>query len=171
MSTVRPRNADDLTPAELASAAIDMDRVLEREPQLGDFGFGVFAKTREERAADLLRNRDLIREPRSLAQFMAARGWLSQFGKIKALNRRGTSYGLKHCAEDDVGYATNGVFIAAAIAEGFTVRRAGAYGDSPNAWCNISTEAWRHVERDRDERRRRALIEEWEKRREASGAP
>ena len=87
MSAIRPRNADDLTPAELVTAAIDMDLVLEREPQLGDFGFGVSSKTPEERAADLLRNRDLIREPRSLAQFMAARGWLRQFGKIRALNR------------------------------------------------------------------------------------
>lgn len=73
--------------------------MLEREPQLGDFGFGVSSKTPEERVADLLRNRDLIREPRSLAQFMAARAWLRRFGKIRALNRRGTSYGLKHCAD------------------------------------------------------------------------
>jgi hypothetical protein len=36
---MRPRNADDLTPDELASAAIDMDLVLEREPQLSDIGF------------------------------------------------------------------------------------------------------------------------------------
>jgi hypothetical protein len=165
MGEIRPRNADDLTPDELASAAIDMDCVLEREPQLGDFGFGVWdprSETPEERAADLRRNRDLVRAPRSLAQFMAARGWLRQFGKLKAINRCGTSYGLKHCAEDDVGYVTNGCFIAAAIAEGFAVRRADF--DSPNAWFNISTEAWRHVER---ERAKRALIE----RREASGAP
>jgi hypothetical protein len=164
MSTIRPRNEDDFTPAELASAAIDMDRVLEREPLLGDFGFGVWdprSKTPEERAADLRLNREYIREPRSLAQFMAARGWLRQFRKIKALNRRGTSYGLKHDAEDDIGYVTNGCFIAAAIAEGFTVRRAGAYGDSPNAWFNISTEAWWHVERNRNEQRRRARIERW----------
>jgi hypothetical protein len=89
MSAVTPRNANDLTPAGLATAAIDMDLVLEREPQLGDFGFGVCdprSKTPEERAADLLRNRDLIREPRSLAQFMPARGWLRRFGKIRALN-------------------------------------------------------------------------------------
>jgi hypothetical protein len=174
MSTIRPRNEDDFTPAELASAAIDMDRVLEREPQLGDFGFGVWdprSKTPAERAAELLRDREDMRAPRSLAAFMAARGWLRQFRKIKALNRRGTSYGLKHFAEDDIGYATNGVFIAAAIAEGFTVRRAGAYGDSPNAWFNISTEAWRYAERNRDEQRRRALIEQWEDRRRASGAP
>ncbi len=117
MRTVRPRDADDLTPAELATAAIDLDRVLEREPQLGDFGFGVSdsrTKTPEERIADLRHNRDLIREPNSLAQFMAARGWLSQFGKIRALNKHGTSYGLKHCAAGDIGYVTNGCFIASA---------------------------------------------------------
>jgi hypothetical protein len=160
MSAIRPRNADDLTPAGLASAALDMDLVLERELLLGDFGFGVWdprSKTPAERAAELLRDRGLIREPRSLAQFVAARSWLRQFSKIKALNRRGTSYGLKHCAEGDIGYVTNGCFIAAAIAEGFTVRCA-EFG-SPNAWFNISTEAWRHVERNRDDRRK------------ASGAP
>jgi hypothetical protein len=170
MSTTRPRNEDDLTPAELASAAIDMDRVLEREPLLGDFGFGVWdprSKTPEERAADLRLNREYIREPRSLAQFMAARGWLRQFRKIKALNRRGTSYGLKHDAEDDIGYVTNGCFIAAAIAESFTVRR--SQPDSPNALFNISIEAWRHTERNREDQRRRARIERWrEDRRGAS---
>jgi hypothetical protein len=162
MSAIKPRNADDLTPAELASAAVDMDLVLERELELSDNGFKRLRgrRSQAEYEAEFLKWREDMRALRSLAQFMAARDWLRRFGKIKALNRRGTSYGLKHCAEDDVGYATNGVFIAAAIAEGFTVRRAGAYGDSPNAWFNISTEAWRYAERNRDEQRRRALIEQ-----------
>jgi hypothetical protein len=155
MSAVRPRNADDPTPAELAAAAVDMDRALEREPQLGDLGFGVWdwrRKTPQKRAAELRNDRETIREPRSLAQFMAARGWLSRFGRIKALNKRGTSYGLKHVAEGDIGYATNGVFIAAAIAERFNVRRTDP--GSPNAFFNISTEAWKHIERGREARRR-----------------
>jgi hypothetical protein len=53
VSAIRSRNADGLTPYELASAAIDTDLVLEREPRLGDFGFGVRdprSKTPEERA-------------------------------------------------------------------------------------------------------------------------
>ena len=107
-----------------------------------------------------------MRAPRPLAQFIAARGWLRRFNKIKALNRRGTSYGLKHCAQDDIGYVTNGCFIAAAIAEGFTVRR--SQPDSPNALFNISIEAWRYVEWNRAEQRRRARIERWG---EANGAP
>ena len=84
--TVRPRTEDDLTPAELAAAAIDMDRVLEREPQLGDFGFGVWdsrRKTRAERTAELRRDRESMLEPRSLAEFTAAREWLRRFKKIK----------------------------------------------------------------------------------------
>jgi hypothetical protein len=161
---MRPRNADDLTPAELATAAIDIDRTLEREPLLSDNGL----KHRDIGEAEFLKWREDMRTPRSLAQFMAARGWLRQFSKIKALNRRGTSYGLKHCAEDDIGYLTNGVFIAAAIAEGFTVRR--SQPNSPNAWLNISTEAWRRTDRKREAARRRALIKAWEDRRKASAA-
>ena len=168
MSTVRPRGVDDYSSAELAAAAIDMDRVLEREPQLSDNGFKQFERSRPraEHDAEFLQWREGMRAPRSLAQFMAARGWLRQFSKIKALNRRGTSYGLKHCAEDDIGYVTNGVFIAAAIAEGFTVRCI-EFG-SPNAWFNISTEAWRHTERRREARRR---LERWGRQSKAAGAP
>jgi hypothetical protein len=120
MRTVRPRDVDDLTPAELAAAAIDMDRVLEREPLLSDNGFKQLRGRLRlaEHNAQFLKWREDMRQPRFLAQFMAARGWLRQFGKVKAPNRLETSYGLKHWAEDDIGYVTNGVFIAAAIAEG-----------------------------------------------------
>jgi hypothetical protein len=160
MSRVRPRNADDLTSAELATAAIDMDHVLEAEPLLSDNGL----KYRGLDEQDFIRWREDIRAPRSLAQFMAARSWLGRFRKIKAPNRRGTSYGLKHCAEDDIGYSTNGVFIAAAIAEGFKICRSGL--SSPNVWLNVSTEAWRYTERERDARQRR----EYAARHNVSGA-
>jgi hypothetical protein len=159
MNSVKPRTADDLTPAELAAAAIDMERVLEREPLLSDNGFKQLRgrRSQAEHEAQFIRWGEDMREPRSLAQFTAARGWLGQFSKTKALNRRGTSYGLKHCAADDIGYTTNGTFIGAAIAEGFTVRCV-EFG-SPNAWFNISTGAWRHTERGREERRRLARME------------
>ena len=39
-----------------------------------------------------------------------------------------------------MGYITNGVFIATAIAEGFHVV---CIGETPNAWFNISTTAWK----------------------------
>jgi hypothetical protein len=138
----RPAVETDFTPDQIAAAAAAMDRVLEQEPELSDFGYGFSGaeKTPEERRARFETNRQSIREPRSLAQFLTAREWLRQFAKIKSLNKRGISYGLKHVAAHDMGYCTNGVFIAAAIAEGFRVRREGR---SPNAVFNISTAAWR----------------------------
>jgi len=115
---MRPEPADetDLPPHEVATAAVDMKRILEQEPKLSDFGFGLsdFDKTQEERVARFREDRESICEPRSLAQFIIARGWLHQFAKLKSLNKRGSSYGLKHVAEQDIGYVTNGVFIAAA---------------------------------------------------------
>jgi hypothetical protein len=44
-----------------------------------------------------------------------------------------TSYGLKHEAEPEVGYVTNGEFIAAAIHLGFQVQRTGL-----NAFLNMA---------------------------------
>jgi hypothetical protein len=137
-----PIDPSILPPAVLTKAATDMKRVLSEEPELGDFGFGVFdarKKTVEQRQAEMTQERNDIQQPSALAAFVATRIWLRQFNKIKTLNRTGTSYGLKHVAECDVGYITNGVFIAAAFAEGFRVARV---GNSPNAWLNISKTAW-----------------------------
>jgi hypothetical protein len=43
----------------------------------------------------------------------------------------------EHIAAHDIGYVTNGVFIA----EGFNVRRIN--DSNPNAWFNISSAAWK----------------------------
>ena len=123
-----------------------MDRVLEGEPQLGDNGFGCGNRAarhgQNARPSFVAIGRTCSSRGRWRSS-LAARGWLRRFKKIKTLNRGGTSYGLKHIAEDDIGYTTNGCFIAAAIAEGFAVRRTDY--DSPNAWFSISTEAWKHT--------------------------
>ena len=50
--------------------------------------------------------------------------------------------GVKHIAAHDVGYITNGVFIAAAVAEGFRVVR---ISEGPNAWLNINERSLRRV--------------------------
>jgi hypothetical protein len=128
----------DLPPPDPAA---EMERILEQEPTLSDFGFGLadFYKTREEAVVKFREDRERICDSNCLAEFIAARGWLKQFAKLKSFNKRGSSYSLKHVAEHDIGYVSNGVFIAAAIAEGFRVQR---IGDSPNAWLNISSAAW-----------------------------
>ena len=141
MSKPPPASEANLTADQLAAAAADMASVLDREPHLSDFGFGApDRRPAGERAAFERENRETIRAPRSLAQFMAARAWLRRFRKIRKLSPPGSSYGLKHRAEYDIGYITNGVFIAAAIAEGFKVER---IRSSPNAQLNISALAWR----------------------------
>lgn len=49
-------------------------------------------------------------------------GWLEDKKKTKTINRRHSSYGLKHIAETEIGYIGNGAFIAAAIFMGFPYR-------------------------------------------------
>src|SRR5271166_6416600 len=119
------------------------------------FTRGNRGKPLEERLTIFERDRATLLDDRSLAQFMGARQWLRQFTKTKAVNpRAGSSYGLKHVAEADIGYVTNGVFIAAAAAEGFIVKR--CRPDSPNAWFNISSRARSIGWRREAERERRA---------------
>jgi hypothetical protein len=132
--------------ATIKAAAKQVARILASEPELGSFGFGVYDasnKPPQQRAEELQRDRAAILDEYHIHQFIVAREWLSQFPKTKAPNKTGTSYDLKHVPEDEIGYVSNGAFIAAAIAAGFTVRR---IGDSPNAWLNISTVAWRQPE-------------------------
>jgi hypothetical protein len=127
LSKPPPVAPENFSPNQLNQAGEEMKLILAETPQLGDLGFDVFdprSKTAERRAQKLAREREDIQTPRSLAAFIASRQWLSKFPKIKALNKRGTSYGLKHRAEHDIGYITNGVFIASASAEGFRVQRA-----------------------------------------------
>ena len=52
--------------------------------------------------------------------------WLSGKAKIKTINKRHTSYGLKHMAEKEIGYITNGAFICAAVFCGFDFNASGA---------------------------------------------
>jgi hypothetical protein len=152
MAGIPPIDPDTLSPQILTEAADEMRRVLAHQPQLGDFGFGVYdprRKTAAEREAGLAKERNDICSPSALAAFVVTRDWLRQHNKRKTINKTGTSYGLKHVAEKDVGYITNGVFIAAAIAEGFRVVR---IGDTPNAWLNISATAWKRTPSNRPNR-------------------
>lgn len=119
-----------------------MKQAAERLPELTEFGFGVFDEGKYRKFPDLRqsvfdRERADLLSPSSIARFAASVKWLEQWSKTKKFSRRGTSYGLKHVAENDIGYVTNGVFIAAAVTAGFTTKREG-----PNAVLNISDRAW-----------------------------
>jgi hypothetical protein len=137
MSNKPPANPTELNSDTLSAAAAEMDVVLGQQPALTGHGFEA------TKATNFKRNRDYLRENEALAAFIAARHWLAAFPKIKTFSQKGTSYGLKHVAENEIGYLANGVFIAAAIAEGFRIAR---MGDSPNVLLNISSKAWRRAD-------------------------
>lgn len=128
----------------------EIERIIAEYPELTDFGFGTYNDRRlspEQRQENFRTDRTLMFHPNSLNGFTKARAWLRQWPKTKHPNTHGTSYGLKHVAEHDIGYVTNGMFIAAAIAEGFTVKRSGPYDTGPNAYFNITKHAWKRTER------------------------
>jgi hypothetical protein len=139
-------NAPNVPADQLREAIAEILMVVTRYPELTDFGFGVWGErirhlSPAEREAEFKVNRAKMFEERSLRQFLHARDWLQGQQKRKTINQWGTSYGLKHVAAHDVGYITNGVFVAAAVSAGFQIERAGTL--SPNAYMSISTRAWR----------------------------
>ena len=116
-------------------------KAIAKFPKLTAFGFGVFneaALSTEECNIEFRKEREEMFSPISLVQFQKSCDWLSRQKRTKGVNpRAGSSYGLKkHMIEEGVGYVTNGMFIAAAIASGFKV--VPAWLGSPNAFLNIS---------------------------------
>lgn len=78
----------------------------------------------------------------AIAEIDTARAWLSGQQRIENLNLKQTSYGLKHMAERAMNrYIPNGAFIAAAMLDGWKVRR--LPDSNPNAWLNISQKGLR----------------------------
>lgn len=92
-------------------------------PSLNSFGFGPgdFARTKQEREKNML---DWRRELRASKRVDTLRSWLvDNIAPRKTVNQWAGSYGLKHLAEAELDYVTNGEFIAAAILEGYPYRR------------------------------------------------
>ncbi len=112
---------------ERTRPADELARIVAKNPDLTVDGLGVFrwpGEAPEVTAERRRANREQMSSGRSLEQFERARGWLRRFPKLKRPHRRwGSSYGLKHIAEREIGYTTNGAFIAAALAEGFPTAR------------------------------------------------
>ena len=116
--------------AENPDPARDMRAIMAANPNLTINGYAVRHWGVAEFAALL--------EPRHLKAFTAARAWLRQFPQTKTTLG---SYGLKHDAEREMGmYLANGSLIAAAIAEGFPVKR---LPGTPNAEIGVRTKAGR----------------------------
>jgi hypothetical protein len=116
-----------------------LDLIMARNPELSDYGFGTpdNAMTPDQRAEFIARNRRLLLSADGQDGIERASRWLVRQKWTDRVNKReGSSYALKHIAEREVGYITNGQFIAAALVNGMVVKRCDPR--SPNAWINIS---------------------------------
>ena len=126
----------------------DIEQIMARVPQLNAFGIGVFEarrKTPDNRASELESEREELRN--SVDACNKCCQWLrGNISKIKTINQRHTSYGLKHLAEKDIGYITNGVFICAAIHCGFPYKLT----DGPNVRFGMSERSITQIEKRRD---------------------
>lgn len=108
----------------------DVDRVLADNPLITAEGFEHgWKKTRPE----------YIPASVNIREMQGAVDWLERNRRRATINRKYTSYQLKHFAEKTAKphpYISNGAFIAAAYFLGFTVKR---INDGPNAYINISS--------------------------------
>lgn len=89
-----------------------------KHPELNDFGIGMLSNGRglsaEERTAKNAESRRILRASAVAVEHTVT--WLQEnVEPIRTVNRRHTSYGIKHIVEKDIGYITNGVMIAAGI--------------------------------------------------------
>jgi hypothetical protein len=111
--------------------------VLTKVPELTDFGIGLYERGRglskEEYKLEFSRQQKELLD--STDAFERTCVWLSKIEKIKTINKRRSSYSLKHIAEEEIGYITNGVFIAAAIYSGFNYKIEYNY---PNVYFGMS---------------------------------
>jgi hypothetical protein len=117
----------------------DIAAVIAKIPGLNAYGVGFYCGVKAADRPDwLARNqRDLLEDVDGCSR---AESWLRDKAKTKTVNRRRSSYGLKHVAEKEVGYITNGAFIAAAIHCGFPYR---VDLHSPNVGFGISERSLR----------------------------
>src|SRR5262245_21196972 len=102
-----------------------LQSLLDREPSLHIFGFGPCDEDRRQPPAErqtrlLARRQDLLDGSDRVAATCA---WIqAHLTPSRTLNRQHSSYGLKHCAATDIGYLTNGTFIAAMLLCGYRHR-------------------------------------------------
>lgn len=150
LGVARPMTADDVR------------AVLEKHWELTHFGMGPNSQNLKEAAGHYGRAIELGHQQlfNALDECNKACRFLRHVEKRKTINRKWTSYGLKHEAEGFVrslkdrpvnAYVANGAFICAALHLGFEIQGAGL--TSPNVYFNMSSRSpvfqWRRLVSDR----------------------
>lgn len=114
------------------TSPFDVERILRQQPELTHFGFGVWP------TQDFALERAALLSPSVRREIDRARAFIRSRRPRRSINRRASSYGVKHVAENWVGdYISNGSLLVAAFLEGVRVQR---IGDTPNAWLALSLE-------------------------------
>lgn len=118
----------------------ELRRIMEEHPFLHNAGYGIGIRndpdnlTPETRAALLS----------SVERFAATKQWIAaNLRPVKQINPIRTSYGMKHIAAREIGYITNGVFIAAMLACGYRMRKYPSF----NPHFNVSEASVRAAEK------------------------
>lgn len=121
-------------------SAADIQAAINKLPQLTSFGYGL---AHQEEGMSKLEYKEAIQKAQmkllaDTESFDKACLWLKNIKPMSSMNNKHTSYGLKHLAEKEIGYITNGTFIAAAIHCGFKYKvRKG----SPNVKFNMAEDS------------------------------
>lgn len=128
----------------MASTPDSLDAVLTQEPTLNIYGFGLGDSGRRLSPSGRRLMLISLRAELSDRQTEVKRTceWIrARLTPQKTINRRHSSYGLKHCAATDIGYLQNGVFIAAMLLCGYRHE----HRDGPNATFNVSEHSITHA--------------------------
>ncbi|MHB8286061.1 MAG: hypothetical protein ACYDD1_15485 [Caulobacteraceae bacterium] len=152
---LKDRGGDDLPWDTLSEAVVRtklgdarsaIAAVMEREPALCANGLRSYDRrqTPQQNAKAFADSRDKMLGSHYVAQFVRAVEFLEAQEKSTRVNRDRTSYGYKHLAEHfhkerapgEDPYVANGMFIAAAVHLGFTIKR--DHDNSPNVFINIA---------------------------------
>lgn len=138
--------AEAVVRTKLADARAAIAAVMAGEPALCANGMRSYDRrqTPQENAKAFKDWREEMLGSHCVAQFVRAIEFLQTVEKSKTVTRDRTSYGYKHSAEhfhkemhpDDDPYVSNGMFIAAAVHLGFTIKRDA--DNSPNVLVNIA---------------------------------
>lgn len=124
--------------------AKDIQNVMDRVPGLNDFGIGVYrhsSKSPTEQHEELANGRATLLDRVDACNKVC--GWLAQVDRIKTTGDR-SSYGLKEIAERDIGFVSNGAFIAAAVHCGYPYR---ITRGSANVWFGMSEKSIKAIMR------------------------
>jgi hypothetical protein len=108
--------------------ASSVQAVLDKHPQLNDHGWGAPHRSSGP-PFDMAARRLALCQPASLATIASAVEWLKGYQVVpRPTKLTRTSYGLKHVAEEQIGYITNGAFLVAVLLVGIPIK----VGEGPN---------------------------------------